>query len=968
MNTSERINKGHLDRMAIVYVRQSTDIQVKNNTASQLYQREQREHAVKYGWHESKIEIVEDLGQSGSISGNRDNYKHLLKRIDQGEIGAIFYHDQSRLSRNTLDFHILMTKCRIHDTLFVEDGRLLDPKDATDAFMAAIRADVAQLENLDRTKKMQDGAVARVKSGFAVRRPPVGYIQSEKGKWVKHPEQRVRDTIDLIFKLAIEMPSAYAVFQHFLEKKLLAPHGLNKKGKKTAVRWAVPKYQYIKRTLANPQYTPDYYFKRRVGDPKLGTYEGRSHRGRPKTRPADPDKILVVRDHHEGYISRDEFDKLREKHSKNAFKEAQPPQEGGNLLQGIIYCGHCKRRMSNRYPNMPQKHRYYGTLSAMKTCPAGNRLLDAKTIDDVVVSNVLEVIKSPLVQKAIDLYNNRRKITDNSHQVRQLQVQHLEQQAKAAEQAYLTADLKNDMVRKKLETIWQEQLMALENLKRQPEEIQENLPKLTVEQENTLRYLCDHFEEAFFHPSIDNRTRKRLIQCFLKKVVLQLHNDLIHLDLYWRDVDSSVATLTVQTPPYVYRYILSRYHQGLDEKAILKAMETDGIGLPGKVFTRLGIASYIKDRGLESCTVRKRKKIESLIRQFYQDKLNAEEITERLNSQGIRTITGAAFTLVNTEKILRRLIRQEQKSPRQIGAKNWSIIKKLMDQDLDTHEIVDELNARGLKTGTGLTYSYRNLRKVMRRQGHMPPRKKLGKMKTKLNRMFRECRSEGLSSRQAIEKAIKEGLLPADDTMARKRAYDCYRSLGIKGAVIENIPEDFRALIELLVSKGLDGPQIANELNRQGLKTIKGKSYQASTVQQYCRTLGISLRQKRYLDDPALKKEIMVFLDAGKSCKQIADHLNAHGFKTFLGRDFKHEDIRSLLSRQALKASDHCRYDYIIEAIRPLVDAGYHPRTIGGKLNSMGMKTITGQRFDTRKIKHYIRIMKSLDSQSVITG
>jgi hypothetical protein len=381
------------------------------------------------------------------------------------------------------------------------------------------------------------------------------------------------------------------------------------------------------------------------------------------------------------------------------------------------------------------------------------------------------------------------------------------------------------------------------------------------------------------------------------------------------------------------------------------------------VFTRLGIASYIKDRGLESCTARKRNKIEGLIRQFYQDKLNAEEITERLNSQDIRTITGAAFTLVNTDKILRGIIRQEEKSSRQIGAKNWSIIKALMDEGMDTVEIVEELNARGLKTGTGVAFSYRNIRKLMRRQGYMPPRKKQGKMQTKLNTMLRECRSEALSSRQAIEKAIKEGLLPADDTMARKHAYDCYRRMGIRGAVIDNIPEDFRAMIESLVSKGLDGPQIADELNRQGLKTIKSKSYQASTVQQYCRALGISLRQKRYLDDPALKKEIMVFLDAGKSCKQIADHLNAHGFKTFLGRDFKHEDIRSLLSRQALKASDHCRYDYIIKEIRPLVEAGYHPRTIGGKLNSMGMKTVTGQRFDTRKIKHYIRIMKSLDAQ-----
>jgi len=307
---------------------------------------------------------------------------------------------------------------------------------------------------------------------------------------------------------------------------------------------------------------------------------------------------------------------------------------------------------------------------------------------------------------------------------------------------------------------------------------------------------------------------------------------------------------------------------------------------------------------------------------------------------------------------------QSAARPQRPTAYRWPIIKSLIDDGLDTFEVVNELNRRGLKTGTGLRYSYKNLRKLIRRKGYMPPRKKPGNEQAKLHAFFVRCQSEGLSSRQAIEKAIAEDVVPADDTMARKRFYDRYYSFSARGAVIENIPEDFRSRIDSLVGQGLDGPRIADELNRLGLKTFMGKPYRSNTVQKYCIAIGISLKPKRYLDDPVLKKEVLVFLDAGKSCKQIAEHLNEHGFKTFLSRPFEQEDIRSMLGRQAMKANAHCRYEYILKEIGPLAEAGYHPRTISGKLNSMGLKTVTASRFNTRIVEHYLRLLKNTNGQS----
>lgn len=111
MISPETITESHRSRTAIIYVRQSTEEQVVKNTASQLYQRGQKRYALEYGWDESKIEMVEDLGQSASTTGNRLGYESILTRIERDEIGAVFFHDLSRLTRNPADFQLLLVRC-----------------------------------------------------------------------------------------------------------------------------------------------------------------------------------------------------------------------------------------------------------------------------------------------------------------------------------------------------------------------------------------------------------------------------------------------------------------------------------------------------------------------------------------------------------------------------------------------------------------------------------------------------------------------------------------------------------------------------------------------------------------------------------------------------------------------------------------------------------------------------------------
>ncbi|EQD34724.1 insertion sequence ATP-binding protein [mine drainage metagenome] len=93
-----KITAEHLARRACVYLRQSTPGQVKNNLESQRLQYALVERARQLGWQEVEV-IDEDLGISGS-GVQRSGFDRLLRAVCDGQLGAVFSIEASRLARN----------------------------------------------------------------------------------------------------------------------------------------------------------------------------------------------------------------------------------------------------------------------------------------------------------------------------------------------------------------------------------------------------------------------------------------------------------------------------------------------------------------------------------------------------------------------------------------------------------------------------------------------------------------------------------------------------------------------------------------------------------------------------------------------------------------------------------------------------------------------------------------------------
>ena len=122
--TTSKMNPSHLARQACVYIRQSTPGQVRFNQESTERQYNLMDKARAFGWRQDQIRVLDgDLGQSGSSTANRSDFKILVGEVAMGHVGAIFSLEASRLARSNQDWHRLLELCAITNTLVIdEDG------------------------------------------------------------------------------------------------------------------------------------------------------------------------------------------------------------------------------------------------------------------------------------------------------------------------------------------------------------------------------------------------------------------------------------------------------------------------------------------------------------------------------------------------------------------------------------------------------------------------------------------------------------------------------------------------------------------------------------------------------------------------------------------------------------------------------------------------------------------------------
>src|SRR5262245_21210794 len=212
MATDPKIRPDHLRRQAVVYVRQSTVQQVRGNRESTVRQYALADRARALGWPAAAVQTIdEDQGRSGACSDHRDGFKRLLAEIGDGQVGLVHALEASRLARSSVDWHRLVEICGITKTLLADETAVYDPRDPNDRLLLGVKGTLSEAELMTIRCRLHDGRWSKARRGELSKPLPVGYVRTEAGDVVKHPDRQVQARVRYIFELFAELRVARRV-------------------------------------------------------------------------------------------------------------------------------------------------------------------------------------------------------------------------------------------------------------------------------------------------------------------------------------------------------------------------------------------------------------------------------------------------------------------------------------------------------------------------------------------------------------------------------------------------------------------------------------------------------------------------------------------------------------------------------------------------------------------------------------
>jgi DNA invertase Pin-like site-specific DNA recombinase len=349
---NSKIAEHHRSKPAYIYLRQSTPGQVRHHQESTERQYALREMALQLGWSEAAIRILDrDLGKTGTEMTKREDFKTLVADVSMGHVGAVFALEVSRLARSNLDWHRLLELCSLTHTLVIDEDGCYDPADFNDSLLLGLKGTMAHAELHFLRARLQGGKLNKAKKGELRFPLPVGYSYDEQGRIALDPDAEVQGAVALVFRLFRETGSAYAVMKRFVAGALRFPKRAYGGAWDGKIIWGRLSHGRVLGLLTNPSYAGMYVFGRyryrREISPQ-GDVRNRMH------AVAMPEWRVSLQQHHQGYISLEEFLENQQRLEKNRTNGEEmllsgAAREGLALLQGLLLCGHCGRALTVRY-------------------------------------------------------------------------------------------------------------------------------------------------------------------------------------------------------------------------------------------------------------------------------------------------------------------------------------------------------------------------------------------------------------------------------------------------------------------------------------------------------------------------------------------------------------------------------------------------------------------------------------------
>lgn len=556
MSDNEKIRPSHLQRLAYIYVRQSTAGQVVRNRESTDRQYKLRHRAIQLGWPEHRVIVLdEDLAQSAAGMEQRGDFEQLITEAALGHAGLILSIEVSRVARNNAEWYRLLDLCGVTDTLIGDEDGLYHPGLFNDRLLLGLKGTMAEAELHVIRARLNGGIRNKAQRGELRRGLPIGFVWGEQdGEVLFHPDQAVAGAIRTVFEKFAEMGSIRQVWLWFRSQSLLFPLQSNSAAE---IQWVTASYTAIRTVLTSPVYAGAYAY----GKTRHERYVDPAGRVRKRVRHLPRSEwAVLIPEHHEGFIDWETYQMNQDRIGRNTrpgpHQAGGAVREGSALLQGLATCGLCGRRLRVYYQGKNSTPGYY-CASNQITNGKGTWCLrvGGARIDDAVVRFFLEAITPAGMEAALRAEQEIEAEHEAEIAQWRLQVERATYEAQRAERRYRTVEPENRLVARTLEAEWEKRLSERTAAEAELIRREHRRPgRLTDEQRRQIHALGTDLKRAWAAPTTTDRDRKELLRTLLEevKITLQRAEAKAQLTLRWRGGTISeleVSLWSCRTPP-----------------------------------------------------------------------------------------------------------------------------------------------------------------------------------------------------------------------------------------------------------------------------------------------------------------------------------------------------------------------------------------------------------------------------------
>lgn len=519
---SEKIDDLHLDRLAVVYVRQSTLQQVLEHQESTRLQYGLVDRAEALGWQRERVLVIdEDLGKSGTTAVGRSGFQRLVAEVSLNHVGLILGIEMSRLARCSKDWHQLLEVCALFRTLIGDLDGLYDPSQYNDRLLLGLKGTMSEAELHVLKTRLLEGKLNKARRGELPFDPPIGYLRRPSGEVIFDPDEQAQQVVRMIFRKFEEIGTLNGVLRYLVRADIQIPVRIREGINRGDLEWRKPNRMTLQNLLKNPAYAGAYAYGRRQQDPR------KQQPGRPKTGRvvnAPEDWHALVFDQFPAYISWEQYQQNLARLAANQSRAETigVARHGVALLSGLLVCQYCGCRMTVHYSGQGRTHEYLCNRRLSDYADKGCQHIAGRSLDVAITQQVLQALEPAALELSLQAAQSVEQERTELDKLWQQKLERATIEAERSGRHYRQVEPENRLVARQLGKEWEAKLATVEQVQEDYQRFLAQQPLVISDVERSaIQQLAQDIPTLWNASTTTNAHRKEIMRQLISRIVVE---------------------------------------------------------------------------------------------------------------------------------------------------------------------------------------------------------------------------------------------------------------------------------------------------------------------------------------------------------------------------------------------------------------------------------------------------------------